>query len=409
VLFSTNEDDEMIEAKDYRSMENVPVKKIRGAQRRKILFFLGTVVCIVIVAIVSFAMIAMNIPPTQQAPKTSPLIAQRPSPTVSATGVTSTASATGTASSTATKGATSGWKSIFDDEFNGQSLDTTKWMPCYHSGNCTNSGNGEQEWYFPDNVSVNNGILTLSAEKKTFTGPDGKTYHYASGMISSVNFSFTYGYVEMRAKIAAGKGMWSAFWTLPTDGSWPPEIDVQETLGRDPTVAHMRYHYGTSNSQVRADWQGPDFSAGWHTFAIDWEPDAVTWYIDGVARGQDTNAATVTNKPMYLLANLAVGAPWPGVPDATTVFPAKYEIDYIRVWQRQSLSVSTSVSKIPGNAGGESGVIAAALPVNSDKNANMLTRTQPALLANTLLAGRSAIRALDSMIVALTRSQLLPP
>ena len=237
--------------------------------------------------------------------------------------------------------ANSHWKSIFDDEFNGPSLNTNKWTPCYHSGDCTNSGNGEQEWYVPNNVSVNNGVLSLRAERRTYRAANGKTYSYVSGMISSVNFSFTYGYVEMRAKIAAGKGMWSALWMLPTNGNWPPEIDVQEILGRDPTAILMNYHYGANNRQRSTIWRGPDFSAGWHTFAVDWEPDAITWYVDGVERKLDTDAPAITREPMYLLANLAVGAPWAAIPDDTTIFPSEYEIDYIRVWQKQAESIST--------------------------------------------------------------------
>jgi beta-glucanase (GH16 family) len=138
-------------------------------------------------------------------------------------------------------GLTGKWKQIFDDEFNGTSLDTSKWKPCYHSGNCTNSGNNELEWYLLENVTVSNGILHLRAKKQIYDAPDGKKYYYTSGMISSTNFSFTYGYVEMRARVTACKGMWSAFWMLPTDGSWPPEIDTQEVLGKDPTTVHMTH------------------------------------------------------------------------------------------------------------------------------------------------------------------------
>jgi len=233
----------------------------------------------------------------------------------------------------ATPGGLSGtWKQIFDDEFNGTSLDTSKWKPCYHSGDCTNSGNKELEWYLPENVTESNGVLQLQAKKQIYNAPDGKTYAYTSGMIASTNFSFTYGYVEMRAKVTACKGMWSAFWMLPTDGGWPPEIDAEEVLGRDPTTVHMTYHYDATNNLNGSPWSGPDFSAGWHTFAVDWEPNAITWYVDGVKRQQDTNASTITNKPMYLLANLAVGGNWAGWPDATTAFPCAFSIDYIRVY-----------------------------------------------------------------------------
>jgi beta-glucanase (GH16 family) len=233
------------------------------------------------------------------------------------------------------------WKLIFDDEFNGTSLDTSKWMLCYHSGTCTNSGNEEDEWYIPGNVKEGNGMLTLSAERGPYTA-NGKTYGYTSGMISSTHFSFVYGCMEMRAKMAPGKGMWSAFWTLPTNGGWPPEIDVQETLGRAPTTVYTNYHFGKNNRQDDVAVKGSDFTAGWHTFATDWEPDAITWYVDGIERARFPYAEMITNEPMYLLANLAVGSNWSNTPDASTVFPAQYEIDFIRVWQKQAGSTTTS-------------------------------------------------------------------
>ncbi len=94
----------------------------------------------------------------------------------------------------------------------------------------------------------------------------------------------------------------------------------------------MTYHYDATNNLSGYPWSGPDFSAGWHTFAVDWEPNAITWYVDGVKRQQDTNASTITNKPMYLLANLAVGGNWAGSPGATPAFPCEFSIDYIRVY-----------------------------------------------------------------------------
>ncbi len=137
----------------------------------------------------------------------------------------------------ATPGGLSGtWKQIFDDEFNGTSLDTSKWKPCYHSGDCTNSGNNELEWYLPENVTESNGVLQLQAKKQIYNAPDGKTYAYTSGMIASTNFSFTYGYVEMRAKVTACKGMWSAFWMLPTGGGWPPESMWKKCLAKIPQL-----------------------------------------------------------------------------------------------------------------------------------------------------------------------------
>jgi beta-glucanase (GH16 family) len=143
--------------------------------------------------------------------------------------------------------------------------------------------------------------------------------------------------MEMRAWVSAGQGLWPAFWTLPADESWPPEIDAFEILGNQPDEINMTYHWddGTGEgAQQGKAWDGPNFSSGWHTFAVDWEPDAIIWYVDGVERFQYTDARHIVSKPMYLLANLAVGGDWPGSPDASTPFPARYQIESIRVWQR---------------------------------------------------------------------------
>jgi beta-glucanase (GH16 family) len=226
------------------------------------------------------------------------------------------------------------------------------------SQDCTHNQD-ELELYQPANVTVNNGILSLTAQKQDVT-VSGQTFHYTSGMIStgpadgnsSPKFSFQYGYMEMRAWIPAGKGLWPAFWTLAADGSYPPEIDVFEILGDQTAVDNMNYHYPNGSSDEGADtgstWNGPDFSTGWHTFAVDWEPGSLTWYVDGVARFQTTS--NVTSKPQYLIANLAVGGSWPGNPDATTPFPSALQIDYIRVWQKgQKRSTDREV---PGNSPG---------------------------------------------------------
>jgi beta-glucanase (GH16 family) len=246
-------------------------------------------------------------------------------------------------------GQSGSWNLIFSDEFEGTSLDTNKWAPCYwwNSSGCTNPGNAELEWYLPQNIGLSGGILSLTARKQTIVASDGKTYNYTSGMIttdrltSDVNtppkFSYRYGYAEMRAKVPKGAGIWPAFWMIPKDHSWPPEIDAMEILGSDPLTSYMTIHWGadwTVHQQSTQSYTGPDFSSGWHTFAVDWEPNVVTWYIDGVQRYKYTNMANIPSKEMYLVANLAVGGNWPGSPNSATIFPSDFQIDYIRVWQK---------------------------------------------------------------------------
>jgi beta-glucanase (GH16 family) len=98
----------------------------------------------------------------------------------------------------------------------------------------------------------------------------------------------------------------------------------------------MHYHYRRTNgtsATVGDGWAGPDFSADWHTFGVDWEPGSLTWYVDGVERARFTDAA-VTDKAAYLVLNLAVGGSWAGSPDGSTALPAKLQVDYVRVYQR---------------------------------------------------------------------------
>ena len=222
---------------------------------------------------------------------------------------------------------------IFQDEFDGPALDAQVWDACSAAptSRCANNHLAE---YREGNVSVANGVLTLQARQED----DGA---YASGGISSGGFAFAYGYVEARIKVPAGQGLWPAFWTLPADGSWPPEIDIVEILGHRPNVAELHYHYrggGAPSGLDRASgkaWTGPDFSAGWHTFGVDWQPGSLVWYVDGVERWRFTGAA-VTAAPQRLLLNLAVGGRWPGPPNASTPFPRDFLVDYVRVWDQLS-------------------------------------------------------------------------
>lgn len=245
-------------------------------------------------------------------------------------------------------GQTGEWNLIFHDEFNGDTLDTSKWTTCYWWDNqgCTNEGNNNLNWYQPDNVFLKDGKLILRAKEEKVTSPDGKQYAYTSGMVTTGRDSsalsdepratFQYVYVEMKAKVPLGQGLWPAFWLLPADHESRPEIDVMEMLGDDPYSVHMNFHYldkyGDENS-AGYTWMSPEPLTGWHVFAHDWQPGALTWYIDGVKHSHLEDY--IPDEPMYLLANLAVGGDWPGSPDSSTPFPSKFEIDYIRVWARE--------------------------------------------------------------------------
>jgi beta-glucanase (GH16 family) len=215
-----------------------------------------------------------------------------------------------------------GAKLIFDDEFSGDQLDTSYWTTEYRWGR---TNEPELQYYSPDAIQVEDGILRITADANQMEGMD-----YTSGMIASYDrFTFTYGYLEMRAKIPAGQGLWPAFWMHLNDDDQSGEIDIFEFLGHEPNIIHMAYHF----PELQQFWfNGPDYSQDYHTYAVDWQPDHIIWYIDGVERARATNA--IPNEPMYIIVNLAVGGLWPRNPDQSTRFPAYYDVDYIRVYQR---------------------------------------------------------------------------
>lgn len=228
---------------------------------------------------------------------------------------------------------------VFRDEFEAAALDGKHWTTCYPwavaETGCTNHGNPERQWYLPGQVAVSGGALRLTAERVDTAGTDRAglpvVFPYRSGMVTSAGrFSLTYGYVEFRARIPRGQAMWPALWLLPTDYSWPPEIDVMEAVGQVPTHVSLTLH-GTDGTRPQKIVDGPDFSADWHTFGIDWGPTALTWYVDGVPRFTVDHGVPV--KPMYLLANLAVGG-GAGAVTAESPATASFVVDYVRVWRR---------------------------------------------------------------------------
>jgi len=239
------------------------------------------------------------------------------------------------------------WTLVFEDEFDGAELDGSRWTTCYwwDKGGCTNLGNNELQWYRRGNVIPANGILTLEARREPVSSSEGP-FAYTSGLIATGRtdaegeredrFAFTHGYVEVRARVPRGTGLWPAIWLLPSDHVSRPEIDIMEVLGHATGTLEMHYHYRVNgrNESLGHDRRVADLSADWHDFAVDWGPDAIIWYLDGAEMWRIDEPGIISNEPMYLLANLAVGGDWPGAPDDETIFPARFDIDHVRIWQR---------------------------------------------------------------------------
>jgi beta-glucanase (GH16 family) len=234
-------------------------------------------------------------------------------------------------------------KMLLDDEFDKSSLDTKIWYRCYSwaqaSKGCTNGGNLELEWYRSSHVTLAAGNLNLTATAQPQHG-----HPYTSGMVStggdpngSSTFSYKYGYAEIRAKLPHGPGMWPAFWIVPSNRTWPPEIDFMEYQGIQPRIDYVTTHWGKDNHQSStAVDTGVDLSQGYHTYGCDWEPDRITWYFDGRVIKTFTERAGIPHQPMYVLLNLAIGGWVKGqLQPNPSDFPATFSIEYVRIWARK--------------------------------------------------------------------------
>ena len=225
-----------------------------------------------------------------------------------------------------------GWKLTFHDEFDGNALDLQKWNPNDPWGH---ERNQELQAYVKDAFVVKDGVLRVEAQRREGVY-SGKQRSFTSGMMTTYGkFSQRYGRFEIRCRVPKGKGMWPAFWLLPEPLGWPPEIDVLEILGHEPSKLYMTHHFRDEQKKRGShggSWSGPDFSAEFHEFAIEWSPQAIAWFVDGVERFRSEK--NIPRGKMYLLVNLAVGGDWPGAPDEKTQLPAAFTVDYVRVYEQ---------------------------------------------------------------------------
>ena len=222
-----------------------------------------------------------------------------------------------------------GWRLVWHDEFGGRELDHTKWRP----EDAALEKNNEKQYYTPEDVYLENGSLVLRSQDR----PRGKRA-YTSGLVETVGlFSQRYGRFEVRAKLPRGRGIWPAHWLLPDDNSWPPEIDIMELLGHDPKRIYMTNHWRAPEGPRHEgrSFEGPDFTADFHTFTMEWDPDEIRWYVDGVQR--HSTRKNVPDVAMRIILNTAVGGNWPKDPDKTTLFPQYHFIDYVRVYVRDNI------------------------------------------------------------------------
>ncbi len=260
---------------------------------------------------------------------------------------------------------TSAFKATLTENFDSLSLQTNGgfWRPSFYADGSlrTLSSNGEKQVYMDpaykglgiNPLSVKDGILTIHAEKASADVAKAIGADYTSGMISSKGtFSQTYGYFEMKCELPTGKGTWPAFWLLPADGSWPPEIDIFEVLGHDTNTVYTTQHSSATGSHTSTgvgSWVG-DVSKGMHKYGLLWTKEELVWYVDGEEVFRSATPPDM-HKPMYIIANLAIGGHWPGNPDQSFT-SADMKIDYIKAYSLDKVTSSAPQAQLPAQPAG---------------------------------------------------------
>ncbi|GLQ21405.1 glycoside hydrolase family 16 protein [Algimonas porphyrae] len=280
-----------------------------------------------------------------------------------------------------------GWEMVWNDEFDGNTLDRSKWAP---EVSCWGGGNQERQCYLDrdENVIVENGYLHLRAFADDVSGPSVHMEHpdypgetvsrnYASGKVRTRDLAYwTFGRIEGRMKLPGGQGAWPAFWMMPqfdVHGGWPlsGEIDIMEAVNlgaacfdcdagtvenRSSGALHFgkkppENEYVTKRRPLTAQ-PGQDGLPRdqFHSYAVEWGEGRIDWFVDGerfysvssddwytdaVDKSDDPNAPF--NEDFYVMLNFAVGGAWPERDNETgldpEILPSEFVIDYVRVYQ----------------------------------------------------------------------------
>ncbi|NOK63494.1 MAG: hypothetical protein GFH23_1086718n50 [Chloroflexi bacterium AL-N1] len=253
----------------------------------------------------------------------------------------------------------SDWQLVWSDEFNesaGTPPNPAIWTPEIGDGTIRGIpgwGNSELQYYTdnPDNAAMDgNGNLVITvretAETSNLMCYYGPCEYTSARLITDNQLEFAYGRIEMGVQLPRGAGLWPAFWSLGTNidqVGWPQsgEIDFMEFVGREPnqvfgTIHGPGYSGGASfGGTYDFDEEVPD---SYRTFTVEWEPDKIVWYVDGIKYHEATPADVapnewVFNQPFYLLMNVAVGGNFGGPVGEETTFPQAMAVDYVRVYQ----------------------------------------------------------------------------
>ena len=243
-----------------------------------------------------------------------------------------------------------GWNIVWQDEFDKDSLDLTKWS---RETGGHGWGNNELQFYTDSdsNSYVENGNLILKAQvvPQGIGSSKGLRYYSSARLRTYGKGDWKYGRIEVKAKVASGQGIWPAIWMLPTDwlfGGWPSsgEIDIMEHVGYDLGVVHGSVHTEAYNHKINTQRSSArkiaNVDTEFHVYSIIWDKDKISFFIDDVQyflfeNDQQGNYKTWPfDQRFHLLINIAVGGDWPGNPDNSTNFPRKMLVDYVRVYEK---------------------------------------------------------------------------
>ena len=239
---------------------------------------------------------------------------------------------------------------VWSDEFDGARLDPATWF--FETGDGSQYsipgwGNDELQWYLPDNASIENGNLLITARRER-----QGNFQFTSARINTRDrFAFRYGRVEARIRLPAGQGIWPAFWLLPQEnayGGWAAsgEIDIMEAVNSGASggnTVHGTIHYGGAWPENRSSGNRhvveSSVTEEFHVYALEWDERELRWYVDDALHATQTNWFTSGadfpapfDRTFYIVLNVAVGGRFPGPPDSTTGFPVTMEVDYVRVY-----------------------------------------------------------------------------
>jgi len=222
---------------------------------------------------------------------------------------------------------------IWSDEFNGTSVDGSKW----NIDNGNPGVNNEKEYYQSANVAVTGGNLVITARNQSVGGQP-----YTSGKLeTSGKFSTTYGRIEASIKVPEFQGSWPAFWMLGTNigtVGWPQcgEIDILEQINTSNTIYGTIHWYDNGNTQYGGNTSTN--ANAYHLYAVQWDNQSITWWVDNNLYATANIANNINNtgafqNPFYIILNMAVAGDFPGQTVNTAALPANMYVDYVRVYQ----------------------------------------------------------------------------